>query len=84
MKKDGRHPEYRQVLFIDTSTGFEFVTGSSVATKETETRDGVEYPCVRVAISSTSHPVYTGSAQFVDTEGRVDKFNRRFGKKKAS
>ncbi len=82
--RKGIHPNYRKVLFVDSATGFKLLTGSTVETKETATHEGVEYPVVYVPISSTSHPFFTGSAQFVDTEGRVDKFNRRFGKKQAS
>jgi large subunit ribosomal protein L31 len=82
MKKKG-HPEYRKVLFVDSSTGHKFVCGSTLQTKETETFDGVEYPVYRASISSSSHPLFTGSKQLVDAEGRVDKFKKRYNKKSA-
>lgn len=77
MKKD-THPKYNDVLFVDSSTGFKFICGSTVQSKETETFEGKEYPVVHVSISSTSHPFFVGGKQFVDTEGRVDKFTKRY------
>ena len=77
MKKD-THPKYQEVLFVDSSTGFKFVCGSSVQPKQKETFEGKEYPVVHVAISSSSHPFFVGGKQFVDTEGRVDKFTKRY------
>jgi large subunit ribosomal protein L31 len=82
MKKKG-HPDYNDVLFIDTATGEKFVCGSTVATEETEQFEGKEYPVYRVPISSASHPFFTGSKQFLDTEGRVDKFKKRYAAKAA-
>jgi len=81
MKKQG-HPPYQEVLFVDSSTGFKFVCGSTLQPKETEMFEGKEYPVYRMAISSASHPFYTGSKQFLDSEGRVDKFNKRYAAKK--
>ncbi len=80
MKKTG-HPEYQDVLFVDTSTGTKVIIGSTMKCDERETHDGVEYPVCRLPISSTSHPHFTGSNKFVDSEGRVDKFRRRYGGK---
>jgi len=80
MKKEG-HPEYQEVLFVDQSTGTKFVCGSTLQPKETEEFQGKEYPVLRVPISSASHPFFTGSQQFVDSEGRVDKFMKRYGGK---
>lgn len=77
MKKQG-HPEYRPVLFVDTSTGFKFVCGSTVQSDKTEKYEGKELPVITLSISSTSHPFFSGSKQFVDTEGRVDKFKKRY------
>lgn len=77
MKKN-RHPEYRLVLFVDSSTGHKFLCGSTLETDETETFEGKEYPVCRVSVSSASHPFFTGSKQFVDAEGRVDKFRKRY------
>jgi len=81
MKKEG-HPDYQDILFVDSSTGTKFVCGSTLKPEGTEKFEGKEYPVYRVAISSASHPFFTGSTQFVDTEGRVDKFRKRYAKKK--
>ena len=80
MKKKG-HPDYQDVLFIDTSTGTKFVCGTTLKPEESEVFQGKRYPVYRVPISSASHPFFTGSQQFLDTEGRVDKFRKRYGKK---
>ncbi len=77
MKKN-IHPKYRQVLFIDSSAGAKFLCGSSVETTKTEKYEGVEYPAYYVSVSSASHPFFTGSNKFIDTEGRVDKFLKRY------
>lgn len=81
--KEGIHPEYREVLFVDLSNGFEFVTRSCVATKETgKSKDGRELPLYKLDTSSESHPFYTGTQKSVDNMGgRVEKFRNRFGKK---
>ena len=71
------------MIFRDTSTGDEFLTRSCAATKETGTFDGEEYPLYSMGISSFSHPFYTGQQTFVDTAGRVDKFQQRAAKAKA-
>ena len=76
--KEEIHPKYQEVLFVDSSTGYKFVCGSTVQPEETEVFEGKEYPVVRVAVSSKSHPAYTGATQFVDTEGRIDKFRKRY------
>ncbi|KGL53831.1 MULTISPECIES: type B 50S ribosomal protein L31 [Porphyromonas] len=81
MKKE-IHPEnYRLVAFKDMSNEEVFITRSTVATKETIEIDGVEYPLLKIEISSSSHPFYTGKAKLVDTAGRVDKFMSRYGKR---
>lgn len=80
MKKQG-HPDYQEVLFVDSSTGHKFVCGTTLKPKEKEVFEGKEYPVCRVSISSASHPFFTGSKQFIDTEGRVDKFRKRYAKK---
>ena len=80
--KKGIHPEnYRLVAFKDMSNDEVFLTKSTADTKETLEVDGVEYPLVKLEISRTSHPFYTGKKIFVDTAGRVEKFNRRYKKK---
>lgn len=81
MKKQG-HPPYQDVLFIDSATGFKFICGSTLQTKEKEVFEGKEYPVYRAAVSSASHPFFTKSKQLIDSEGRVDKFNKRYGAKK--
>lgn len=80
MKKD-THPPYQDILFVDTSTGTKFVCGSTLQPREKETFEGKEYPVYRVTVSSASHPFFTGSKQFIDTEGRVDKFLKRYARK---
>lgn len=83
MKKN-THPPYQDILFVDTSTGTKFVCGSSLQPKETEVYEGKEYPVCYVTVSSASHPFFTGSQQFIDTEGRVDKFLKRYARKQES
>ena len=82
--KKGIHPEsYRLVVFKDMSNDSTFLTRSSAQSNETITwEDGNEYPVIKVEISNTSHPFYTGKAMFVDTAGRIDKFKKRYEKKK--
>lgn len=78
--KPGIHPEYRKVVFSDTSTDYKFLTGSTIKSNETiEWEDGNTYPLIKVEISSASHPFYTGKQKLVDTAGRIDKFRRRYG-----
>lgn len=77
MKKDLHPNNYRPVVFQDLNNGTNFVTRSTVATEETITLDGVEYPLVKVHISSSSHPFFTGEERIIDIEGRVDKFKAR-------
>jgi large subunit ribosomal protein L31 len=78
--REGIHPKYRPVVFLDTSSGFSFLTRSTVRTDETtEWKDGSTYPLARVEISSASHPFYTGKQILVDSGGRVERFRRRYG-----
>jgi len=80
--KKGIHPEYRPVVFKDISTDFAILTQSTVDTSDTTTwEDGNEYPLVKVEISSASHPFFTGTQKIVDTEGRVERFRKRYAKK---
>ena len=82
MKKDIHPKNYRQVVFEDTSAGAKFLISSVVETKETtKWTDGKEYPLFKVDISSGSHPFYTGTQKIMDTEGRVDRFNKKYAKK---
>jgi large subunit ribosomal protein L31 len=73
------HPEYREVVFVDLSNDFKFVTRSTVQTRETIKHEGKEYPLVKIEVSSESHPFYTGKHKIVDTAGRVEKFRQKFG-----
>ena len=73
------HPEYRDVLFYDTSGDTYFVVGSTVQTNETKDYEGKTYPYMTLDISSASHPFYTGKRKVAQSDGRVAKFNKRFG-----
>ena len=78
--KKGIHPDnYRPVAFKDMSNEEVFITRSTIATRETITIDGVEYPLVKLELTSSSHPFFTGKQKLVDTAGRVDKFMSRYG-----
>lgn len=81
--KQGIHPQsYRFVVFKDMSNGTSFLTRSTAGSKETiKWEDGNEYPLIKLEISNTSHPFYTGQKVLVDTAGRIDKFNKKYGKK---
>jgi len=80
--KKGIHPEnYRLVAFKDMSNGEIYITRSTAEAKETIEVDGMELPLVKVEISRTSHPFYTGKMTLVDTTGRIDKFMKKYGKK---
>ena len=81
--KAGIHPEsYRFVVFKDMSNGDTFLSKSTANTKETiQWEDGNEYPLIKLEISNTSHPFYTGKNMLVDTAGRIDKFKKRYAKK---
>jgi large subunit ribosomal protein L31 len=83
--KKGIHPEnYRFVVFKDMSNGVSFLSKSTTNTKETVVfEDGKEYPLIKIEISNTSHPFYTGKNMLVDTAGRIDKFKKRYAKKEA-
>jgi large subunit ribosomal protein L31 len=81
MKKD-IHPGYQDVIFHDTSSDTKFLTKSTASSKEKATwEDGKEYPVIKVEVSSASHPFFTGKKLFVDTAGRVEKFQKKYGKK---
>ena len=79
--KKGLHPEnYRYVVFKDMSNGYSFLSRSTAATQETvKWEDGNEYPLVKLEISNTSHPFFTGKQKLVDTAGRVEKFRKKYG-----
>jgi large subunit ribosomal protein L31 len=80
--KQGIHPQYQEVIFLDTTSGFKFLTRSTLIPKEKiQWEDGKEYPLIKVELSSASHPFYTGKKIFVDTAGRVEKFKKKYGSK---
>lgn len=79
MKKDLHPSNYRFVIFKDMSNGFTFLTRSTAASKETlKWEDGNEYPLIKLEISNTSHPFFTGQNMLVDTAGRIDKFKTKY------
>ena len=79
--KQGIHPEnYRLVAFKDMSNEEVFITKSTANTKETIEVEGKEYPLVKMEISRTSHPFYTGKSKLLDTAGRIDKFKNKYSK----
>lgn len=79
MKRDIHPKEYKLVVFKDTSNDYAFLTRSTATSKEKILwEDGNEYPLIKLEISHTSHPFYTGKMKFVDTAGRVDKFRTRY------
>lgn len=81
MKKDLHPDNYRTVIFKDISNDEVFLGKSCAETRDTETwEDGTEYPVIKMEISSASHPFFTGKMKFVDTAGRIDKFNKKFSK----
>lgn len=81
--KKGIHPEsYRFIVFKDMSNGSAFISRSTASSKETiQWEDGKEYPLVKLEISNTSHPFYTGKNVLVDTAGRIEKFRKRYEKR---
>lgn len=82
MKKN-IHPDYKPVVFKDISANFAILTRSTVKTNETTLwEDGNEYPLVKVEISSASHPFFTGTQKIVDTEGRVERFRKKYARRK--
>ncbi|EZH66222.1 MULTISPECIES: type B 50S ribosomal protein L31 [Geomicrobium] len=73
------HPQYQKVVFLDTSTGFKFLGGSTKSSAETtEWEDGNTYPVIKVEISSDSHPFYTGKQKLADAGGRIDRFKKKY------
>ena len=80
--KSGIHPDYKYVVYKDTSTEFAFLTRSTATSNETiKWEDGNEYPLIKIEISSASHPFFTGKQKLVDTAGRVEKFMKKYNRK---
>jgi large subunit ribosomal protein L31 len=80
--KKGIHPDYHKVLFVDMATGSEWVTRSTMTSNEKREVDGEQLPVVRLEVSSQSHPFWTGTLRELDSDGKIDRFRRRYGKKK--
>ena len=79
--QQGIHPDYHQVVFVDSTTGYKFLSGSTKTSNETIEFEGETYPMIRVEITSDSHPFYTGKQKFTQADGAVDKFNKKYGLK---
>ena len=73
--KQGIHPDFQKVVFMDSATGAKFLAGSTLKPEETIDYEGETYPLVRVEVSSDSHPFYTGKQKFAQADGRIEKFN---------
>ena len=78
--KEGIHPDYHKVLYVDGATGKEWLSRSTLTSKETREVEGEQVPVVRLDISSYSHPFWTGQMRELDSDGRVDRFRKRYGK----
>ncbi len=77
--KEGIHPDYHKVLFVDAATGQEWVSRSTLGSKEKRDVDGEEIPVIRLDISSHSHPFWTGTSRELDSDGMIDRYRRRYG-----
>jgi large subunit ribosomal protein L31 len=77
--KEGIHPKYHKVLYIDSATGQEWVTRSTLTSNETREVDGETLPVIKLEISSASHPFWTGKMRSLDADGKIDRFRRRYG-----
>ena len=76
------HPDYHKVIFVDSATGSEWISRSTATSKETRALDGEEVPVIRLEISSISHPFWTGKMRELDSDGKIDRFRKRYGAKK--
>jgi len=77
--KEGIHPEYHNVVFVDASSGDEIVSKSTMKSNEKRTIDGVEHFVISMDMTSYSHPFFTGKQKLMDTEGRIDRFRKKYG-----
>ena len=73
------HPDYHDVIFVDSATGTEWTSRSTVTSSETRDVDGVEVPVIRLEISAVSHPFWTGTQRELDADGKIDRFRKRYG-----
>ena len=78
------HPDYHKVIFVDSATGSEWTSRSTITSKETREVDGEQIPVVKLEISAASHPFWTGTMRELDADGKIDRFRRRYGGKKKS
>jgi large subunit ribosomal protein L31 len=76
------HPDYHDVIYIDSATGEEWMSRSTQTSKETREVDGAQIPVIKLEISSVSHPFWTGTMRELDADGKIDRFRRRYGMKK--
>ncbi|MCB9397205.1 MAG: type B 50S ribosomal protein L31 [Acidobacteria bacterium] len=74
------HPTYHPVVFVDTSTGAEFFSRSTMKSDKVREIDGVKHYEIRLEITSSSHPFWTGQQKLIDTEGRIERFNKKYGR----
>jgi large subunit ribosomal protein L31 len=75
------HPDYHKVLYIDSATGDEWISSATITSKEKREVDGEEIPVIRLDISAASHPFWTGKMRQIDSDGKIDRFRRRYAKK---
>jgi large subunit ribosomal protein L31 len=80
--RPGIHPDYHKVLFVDSATGEEWVTRSTLTSKETRKIEGEELPVVKLEISNVSHPFWTGTMRELDTDGKIERYRKRYGTRK--
>jgi large subunit ribosomal protein L31 len=77
--KEGIHPEYHKVVYVDSATGEEWISRSTLSSQEKREIDGEQVPVIRLEISSVSHPFWTGKMRSLDADGKIDRFRRRYG-----
>jgi large subunit ribosomal protein L31 len=77
--KEGVHPDYHKVLYVDSATGEEWLSRSTLSSQEKREIDGEQVPVIRLEISSVSHPFWTGKLRSLDSDGKIDRFRRRYG-----
>jgi len=80
--RDGIHPDYHKVLFVDSATGDEWLSRSTLTSNEKREIDGEQVPVVKLEISAYSHPFWTGTLRELDADGKIDRFRRRYARKK--
>ena len=80
--KQNIHPDFHPVCFVDVSSGARFLTRSTMKSKQVENIDGVDYYMISRDVTADSHPAYTGEKRFVDTAGRVEKFQKKFSRRR--